>query len=205
MKTLYIDIYFLINFTVDVLALYFAALFSRVPTSTRRICIAALIGAGGASALVFLPDVPFFKLFLSLFGYIVISALAVKPVSIKRRLKFAFAFVMFSALVGGGAYFLFDVFDKLLYDSLTDVGVDTVNRKLLIFSVLVLLSIGVFKMFISAFSSNQTEQYVKTRIVFLGKSLTLDAFVDSGNLAVDPMDMRPVLIIKEKYAKVLSF
>ena len=201
MKTLYIDVYFLINFTVDILALYFSAIFSKVPTSAKRLCVASLIGASVATLAVFLPSLPILKLLFSLFGFVLICAVAVKPVSFKRRVKLSFSFIMFSALVGGGAYFLFGAFDKLLSDSITEMSGGAVNRKLLLFSVIVLLSIGVFKMFVSAFSSNQTEEYVKTRINFLGKSVVLDAFVDSGNLAVDPMDMRPVLIIKEKYAR----
>lgn len=203
MKTLYIDVYFLVNFTVDVLALYFSSLFSKVPTSVRRISLAALLGGAVASILVFLPDLPVLKLLLSFGSLILISHVATKPVSRKRRLKFSFAFLMFSALVGGGAYFLFGVLDEFFYDSLANVSGAAVNRKMLLFSIVILLSIGVFKMFISAFSSNQTERRVKTNITFLGKSLTLDAFVDSGNLAVDPMDMRPVLILKETYAREL--
>ena len=53
--TLYVDVYFLINFTVDILALYFAAIFSKVPTSTRRLIISAVIGAFFAIGIVFLP------------------------------------------------------------------------------------------------------------------------------------------------------
>ncbi len=203
MKTFYIDVYFLINFTVDVLALYFSALFSKVPTSARRLCIAAFFGAAVATGVVFLSDEPFLKLAFSALSLILICVVATKRISMKRKLKFLVSFLMFSALVGGGAYFVFGIFDSLLSDSLSGLSGGTVNRKLLLFSVIVLLSIGVFKMFVSAFSSNQTERYIETEISFLGKSIKLEAFVDSGNLAVDPMDMRPVLILKRQCAREL--
>ena len=203
MKTIYIDVYFLINFTVDLLALYFAALFSKVPTTRRKICLAALLGALFATGAMFLPNIPIVKLALSILSLILMCLVATKRVTLKRRLKHAFSFFIFSALVGGAAYFLFGVLDGLLSDTLTDLGGGTVNRKLLIFSVIVLLSIGVFKMFVSVFSSSSAERHVLTEINFLGKSIRLDAFVDSGNLAVDPMDMRPVLIIKEGCAREL--
>lgn len=203
MKTLYIDVYFLINFTVDVLALYFAAVFSKVPTSLRRLIISSLLGAAIAVCAVFLPDFPIIKLAVSAISLVVICIIATKRVSFKRRVKFLFAFILFSAMVGGGAYFLFGVLDNLLSDSLAEMGGGAVNRKLLFFSLIVLLSIGVFKMFVSVFSSNQSERFVETEISFFGKSISLEAFVDSGNLAVDPMDMRPILILKEKYAREL--
>lgn len=203
MKTLYIDVYFLINFTVDVLALYFAAVFSKVPTSLRRLIISSLLGAAIAVCAVFLPDFPIIKLAVSAISLAVICIIATKRVSFKRRVKFLFAFILFSAMVGGGAYFLFGVLDNLLSDSLAEMGGGAVNRKLLFFSLIVLLSIGVFKMFVSVFSSNQSERFVETEISFFGKSISLEAFVDSGNLAVDPMDMRPILILKEKYAREL--
>ena len=203
MKTLYIDVYCLINFTVDVLALYFSALFSRVPSTGRRLCISSALGASIASAAVFLPDIPLLKMSISVLSLVLISFVATKRISNKRRTKFLFAFLMFSSLVGGGAYFLFGVFEGLLSDSLAEISGDTVNRKLLLFSLIVLLSIGVFKMFVASFSSNQTESHIETHITFFDKSITLESFVDSGNLAVDPMDMRPILIIKEKYAREL--
>ena len=58
-------------------------------------------------------------------------------------------------------------------------------------------------MFISLFSSNATERSVRIKISFLGKSVLTDAFVDSGNLAIDPMDMNPVLIIKNNVARCI--
>mgnify|MGYP003299422300 CR=1 FL=1 len=201
MKTFYIDVYFLINFTVDVLAFYFAAFFGKVPTTSLRLCVAAALAGAVATAGVFLPDIPAVKLLFFSVSFAIVGAIATKKVSLKRKIKFLLAFLMFSALVGAGAYFLFGVFEGLLSDSLAEVGESTVNRKLLVFSIIILLSIGVFKMFVSVFSSNQTERHVEVEIIFLGKSITLEAFVDSGNLAIDPMDMRPILILKEKSAR----
>ena len=199
MQTLYIDVYFLINFTVDILALYFAALLSKVPTSVKRLILSALVGAMGAVAIILMPEQALPKLFLSAISLVFMTFLATKRVRLMRRAKFTFSFFIFLALVGGGTYYLWDVFDKFLYGKIDDSG-GIANRKLLFFSIVVLLSIGVFKMIVSFFSNIESEGNVEIEITFCNKSIRLEAFVDSGNLAMDPMDMRPVLFIKSNVA-----
>ena len=86
--TLYIDVYFLINFTVDILSLYFAAIFSKVPTTSKRIIIAGFLGAVAAVGIVFLPEVMLLKLVASFLSLIIMGYVATKPVKIKRKTKF---------------------------------------------------------------------------------------------------------------------
>ena len=199
MQTLYIDVYFLINFTVDILALYFAALFSKVPTSVRRLILSALLGALAAVGIILMPEKTLPKIFFSAVSLIAMTSFATKRVRLVRRAKFTFSFFMFLALVGGVTYYLWDVFDKFLYEKIDGFG-GVANRKLLFFSIVVLLSIGVFKMIVSFFSNIESEGNVEIEIAFGDKRLRLEAFVDSGNLAIDPMDMRPVLFIKSNVA-----
>ena len=90
--TLYVDVYFLINFTVDILALYFAAIFSKVPTSTRRLIISAVIGAFFAIGIVFLPEIVLLKFITSAISLFIIGYIATKPVKIIRKIKFIFSF-----------------------------------------------------------------------------------------------------------------
>jgi len=202
MQTFYVDIYFLINFTVDLLALYFAAYFSKIPTTAPRLLISAIIGAFTAVAAFFTQDSVLLTCAATLLGLIVMSAVGVGRASLRRRIKFAFAFLMFSALVGGAAYFLWDILDRAFAGGLP-INDESVNGKLLMFSIVILVCIGVFRMFVSLFSSNGTERALKIRIDFLGKTVDTEAFIDSGNLAVDPMDMRPVLILKPNVARAV--
>ena len=200
MQTLYIDVYFLINFTVDILALYFSVMLSKVSTTTVRLIISALIGATAAVLIVFLPESALLKLACAGVSLFFVSFFATKRVSLRRKVKFTAAFIIFEALVGAGAYFLWGILDKNLYGKFEGAG-GAVNRKFLFFSVIVLLSIGVFKMIVSFFSNIESEGSVEIEIEFQGRVLRTEAFVDSGNLAVDPMDMSPILLIKEGVAK----
>ena len=200
-KTLYIDVYFLINFTVDILSLYFASSFSKVPTSSKRLIIAALAGALIAVFVVLLPEIKVIKYLLSTVGLLIMGIIAPKKVTAKRRIKFIFAFLIFEALAGGGVSFFWGFLDK--YISRLFIGIEggAVNRKMLFLSLIVLLSIGVFKMLVSFFSNIESEGSVEIEISFLDKNKKITAFIDSGNLAVDPMDMSPVLLLKKDVAK----
>ena len=47
------------------------------------------------------------------------------------------------------------------------------------------------------------KRVVRIKIRFLDRTVSTEALVDSGNLAIDPMDMRPVLIIKKEVARCI--
>lgn len=201
MQTLYIDVYFLINFTVDFLALYFSTVFSKVPTTAKRLVIASLVGALAASFMIFLPEVPALKLLCSTATLTLCAFLAIKKVSVKRRVRFLIAFLVFEAISGGCVSFLWGIFDKYFYSAFSSMETVPVNRKLLLFSVIVLIFIGVFKMIVSFFSNIAYEGAAKIEISLFDKKITAEAFIDSGNLAVDPMDMQPILFVKEELAR----
>ena len=203
MRTLYIDVYFLINFTVDILSLYFASRFSKVPTNSKRLIFASLIGAFVAVGAVFLPEYPILKLVVSAVSLCLMGWIAPKGVSVIRKGKFIFAFLIFEALTGGAVSFAFGIFDKYISNIFDGTEGGAVNRKMLVLALIVLLSIGVFKMLVSFFSGIESEGSVDIEISFFENKAVVSAFVDSGNLAVDPMDMSPVLLIKKDLAKTI--
>ena len=201
MKTLYIDVYFLINFVVDLLSLYFASLFSKTPTNVKRLILASVIGATVAVIAVFLPEVISIKLLLSFIGLMLMGFIAPRPIKIKRKIKFVLSFLIFTSLIGGAVTFLWSFLDTYASKIFIDASGSVVNRKTLLLSIILLLSMGVFKMIVSFFSSNESDRSVELEICFLEKTTVTSAFVDSGNLAVDPMDMCPLLILKNNLAK----
>ena len=203
MKTLYIDVYFLINFTVDLLALYFASCFSKVPTSTKRLLISSAVGALIAVGVVLLPEYAILKFIIATAGLIAMGFIAPKRISARRKLKFVFAFLIFEALLGGAVSFLWGILDKYISNFFDGAEGGAVNRKMLFLSLIVLLSIGVFKMLVSFFSNIESEGSVDVEISFLDNTAVVSAFVDSGNLAVDPMDLSPILLLKKEVAKTI--
>ena len=203
MQTLYIDVYFLVNFTVDILSLYFAALFSKVRTSVKRLLLSSVLGAVISVLIIILPEWLLLKLSVIVLGTILIGFVGIMPVSLVRHFKFTVSFFIFESLVGGITYMLYGLLDSILGKSGIEGEGGSENQRLLLFALIVLLSIGVFKIIISFFSGTFCERSIEVEIRVLDKEILFEAFIDSGNLAVDPMDMQPVLFIKEELARKL--
>lgn len=203
MRTLYIDVYFLINFTVDLLSLYFAACFSKIPTSTRRLLLSAFLGAAAATVIVLLPEIPILKFVLATVGLVAMGIIAARKVRSKRKVKFICALIIFESMIGGFVTFIWNFLDKYISDLFEGAEGGAINRKMLFLSLIILLSIGVFKMIVSFFSNIESEGNVEVEISFLEKRISVIAFVDTGNLAIDPLDMSPILMIKKDVAKSL--
>ncbi len=199
MQTFYVDVYFLINFTVDLLALYLAVRVAHVRCGVARLCLAAAIGGAVAVVDVFLPSPSLIRPLIFI-GCLVITAVIVAPgASLRRRGKLLLLFATVSLLLGGAVSFCYSLLDRMLGDlEIEEVGGE--NRGALILAVLVLFSIGVIKLLIMIFSDMLNEKTVTVEITVADTSVTADAMLDSGNLVKDPMNMNPVIFIKPSLA-----
>lgn len=198
MKTLYIDIYFLINFTVDLISLHFAAMLSRTKTSNKKLLISALLGALSACVSVLIAS-PLVSLIMFLATIIVASVFCCIGSSHKGRAVFGISLMIFLSLVGGIVSFIWNLLEDAFSDYLIEG--DVVNRKMLFFSLIALLSIGVFKMLITIMSTGKIDTTVEIKMQFLDQECYAEALIDTGNLAMDPLGMKPVLIIKKELAR----
>ena len=201
MRTLYIDVYFLINLTVDILSLYFACILSKIPTTTRRLVAASVFGSMCAVGVVLLPENVIVKIIFCGVGLMFIGYVTPKGVTWRRRIKFTLAFLAFESLVGGIVSLIWNLFDKYISRYFDSSEGGAINRKMLFLALIVLLCIGVFKMLVSVFSNVESEGSVDLEISFLNQVETISAFIDSGNFAKDPMDMSPVILIKKEIAR----
>ena len=194
METIYIDVYFLINFTVDVLALYCASSFSKISTTVRRLIIAAFIGATYAVFGILFIERPEIMYILAVIILLLMVIVTSKGVGSYRRLKYTVAVVIFNVIIGGLVYYGYCFLDGFIgIDDFESSGGE--NKNLLILSLIVLLSIGALKLFLSAFANSKCEKMTEILVEYNGVETRFEAFVDSGNLAVDPFDKTPVMLI----------
>ena len=202
MQTLYIDVYFLINFTVDLLALYFSSGFAKIPVSTPRLIIYALIGGSYAVFAVLFITRQRIMYPISFLLFIIMIFISAKRVGFYRKIKYAAAFFLFQIIIGGLVYYSYCTLDKVLNtENLSNIGGE--NQKLLILSLIVLLSIGTLKLIIAFFGSVKSEKNASLIIEHAGRKITCEALVDSGNLLKDPFDKTPVMLINQKAAEEL--
>jgi len=200
MQTLYIDVYFLINFTVDILALYFSVRLLNIKTSFARLCISS-----GFCSVIAIIDV-FSQGWLMAGALFIVNAIVVLFVSVgeitlSRRVKLAVLFYIFMMLLGGVVSLMYNVIDRFI----GGIGLEgeVHNRGLLIFSLIILCSIGVLRGVIMIFSNRAADRTVRVMLEVADKSIECEALVDSGNLAKDPMGLKPILFISKKLAERL--
>ena len=198
MKTVYIDVYFLINFTVDLLAFHLASLFTKVRIKNTRLLFATLFSALFACVVLFLELRAWIMIVVSLVMMFAISYVLVSGISMTRRMRIMAAFLLFLTIIGGLVYLAFNIMDAYFPDQ---VATTVENRRLLTLSMLILLSIGIIRLLFLLFFHSTTETVAHLKIELLGNSIECDALVDSGNLLKDPIDLTPVMMIKVNLAK----
>ena len=201
MVTFYVDIYFLVNFTVDTLAIAFAYVFAGVRQRKGRTVVGALFGSLFAVITVLLPEYILLKIIGGVLGLLAVILICAGDVAMVRKARFGASFLIFCALLGGMVTYLFSIFEKMLGGSLGELTSDGTNRKLLLIAVAILIAIGLFKIIVALFSGRITSSSVSVRISLLDETFEAEGLVDSGNLACDPMDSAPVILIKESTAR----
>ncbi len=201
MRIFYIDVYFLINFTVDLLALYFSAALLHFPMHRVRLSIAAAVGAAFASASVLLYERTALVFALSLLSLFVMVLLVARGASLYRRIRFALSFFLFQLLIGGIVHWGYGALKNGLGNIQATDGVE--NRGLLYLSVLILLAIGILRLSMGLLSHARSEKSLSVEITVGEKSYAGAALVDSGNFLRDPLDGSAVVLIKPSAARRL--
>ena len=199
MKTIYIDVYFMINFTVDILAVFMASRMVHLKISIKRLIFAGTLGSVLATAELFIKSKLTHILLAALFLLLLILILC-KGISTSRTIKFILSFYISAFLISGLVSFVYGLLDRYIDNHFIDTS-DSTNRKAIIFSLIILLIIGALRLFIMIFSDTVEKRTVGLHIGLGVKTIELEALVDTGNLVKDPMSMNPVIFIKRCEAK----
>ena len=196
MQTVYIDVYFLINFSLNVISLYFAVMLAHADSSSPRIlttgCILSLLSV----LYLFLPEGHAISLSLSVLVGMIIIFFSVRRASIRRRISVLASFFIVELIFGGAVNYFYSVLERLV-KGYTVGEYEYTNGGILLLALFVLLSVGIIRLFILMFRARFDKSIVKIAIIHKEKRIMLDALVDSGNLLRDPFDSSAVLLIKE--------
>lgn len=196
MKTLYIDVYFLINFTVDLLSLYFGALFAKVRSNVKRLIAASFISALCACVVVLTNLTGLFYVFLLIFNALIITVVLCGKISVIRQIKLFIAFLVFETLIGGFVTLVYGFLDRYFYPLFENGMIGAENKNLILLALIILIAFGILRLLLIIFSGSATETNATLTISILGKETAVDALVDTGNLVTDPMDSSAVVIVK---------
>ncbi|MBQ3016937.1 MAG: sigma-E processing peptidase SpoIIGA [Clostridia bacterium] len=204
MQTFYIDIYFLINFTVDILALYFSALFTKVESTVKRLILSSTFGALLASVIALVVPVGFVFLAILLIGTWLTIEIFINKSTLLRKFKFYIAFLVFETLIGGFVNLIYNLLDTYIYPIVSTETFGAQNRTLLILSLIILIAYGLLKLLYSAFNNIGAEKNIEITIGLNDKEERITGLVDSGCLVCDPLDARPVIIVKKNSLEMIK-
>ena len=196
----YVDLYFVINASMDFLCMLITARLLHRRTGTWRLLAGAVLGGLYAVAALLLGFAGVWGFVLDCMTAAVLSAV----VFFSRRMRFfrvlqaAIVYILVSMVLGGIMTALYTWLNrlKLPFEALQSDGVSV-----LIFGIMALTAGLVTSRGGKWFGLSQKTESVGVEAVLLGRSVKLRAMVDSGNLLCDPVSGRNVIVADRKSLK----
>ena len=195
-QTVYADIYFLINFSMDFLALFLVAKLLDRKVVLLRFILAAALGGIYSCVALFLPFSGVFSFLIDAFACVVMTFVAVgKRKQIKDTLVFSLVFSAVSILLGGAMTALFNLFNKIGLDKLFGQGDGGDGISVWLFAILAIIS-GIISAFGGRFFKRKsTRRQGMLEIVYAGALAEIPCLLDSGNLLKEPISRLPCIVV----------
>ena len=195
-ETVYADIYFLINFSMDFLCLFLVARLMSEKLRLGRIAAAASFGGVYAVAALLVPLAGVWTVAFDIFACVVISFIAfVKCGRLRGTFGLAVVYTAVSIVLGGIMTALFNLFNRLgLSQMLSGGEASGDNPTVWILLILAIIGAVMTKLCGSFFRSRTTRRFAEIEITFEGRSIALRGIVDSGNLLREPISGKPCVV-----------
>lgn len=197
-QTVYLDIFFLINFSMDFLGLFLSGRLLGKRIRLLRIVLAAVIGGVYACiSLLFSSEIHGLAVFCV--DAVICLLMAFISVLEKKTFRDSFAFALVfgavSILLGGAMTALFNLFNKIGFDRL--FGDSSQGDGI---SVWFFLFLAVFSALFTAIGSKALKRKMmrkkgKLNIKYKGKSISLFCICDNGNLLREPISRLPCIVV----------
>ena len=203
MQTVYIDIYFLVNFSMDFLCLYLTAklLSERMPV--LRFILAAALGGVYANVSLLIPFGRGVSLLFDVLACAVICAVAFfRPRSWQRLFLYILVYTAVSAALGGSMTALYYLFNRSgIFDFIKSSDGDGISVWL--FAILALISAVITLVGGGGFKRKMSAREASVEITYKENSVILHGMTDSGNLLCEPVSGRPCIVVRRDKMKAL--
>ena len=193
-QDVYIDLLFLINFSMDYLCIYVCSKVLHRKMKLPRMLIAATLGGIYSVASLFLPISSALSLALDCAVCLVMCAIVYRERGrpIGSLLLATFLFIGISMMTGGCMTAIFNLLNKLNLP-LDLVEADGISTYL--FAALALIA-GIISLKSGQIISHRAPiKECKLHVKFCGKDFEFLGFSDSGNLVRDPITGKPIIFV----------
>ncbi len=193
----YIDLFFLINFSMDYICLYITAKVLRHKVKTAKFLLSSALGAIYAAVSLFLASPPALALVIDALVCLIMIAICFygKRGSTKNIFLSTLLYVGISMLLGGIMTALFNLLNKLEID-LSFLSNDGVHTYL--FAIIAIVSALLSIRGLSFITKKNRHREYFVDIDLLNKKCTLLGFVDTGNLVRDKISGKQIVFVDRK-------
>ncbi|MBE6600237.1 MAG: hypothetical protein E7640_03435 [Ruminococcaceae bacterium] len=194
-QTVFADLLFLVNFSMDFLCFYITSAILRKKLNTLRALLASIAGGVYSVAVLFAYIVPPFGLILDAAALLFMCA----AVFIERKAKFSriilstAVYIGVSVALGGMMTALFNLLNTLELP-LELLQVDSEGIPVWLFALFAAVSGAATLAGGRFFREKQSEKSARVEITLDGKTVSLYAVCDNGNLVRDPVSGKCVII-----------
>lgn len=188
----YVDVLFLINLSMDAISLYLTARLCSARFTIKRIVISSLVGALYSVLSVFCRFLPLIEIFLIIVVSFLMIVLAFDFSSFQEGVKYTVVFYIASSVIGGIISSLYTLMMQV-FDTKTLEAQNNVSLSML--AVVALLSIPLSMILTRLHGSGNMPKTTDLTIRVLGKSIKRIGMIDSGNLLVEPLSNKSVIVI----------
>ena len=194
-QTVYVDLYFLINFSMDFLCFFLLSKLLSLKLSFLRTLLASALGGVYACAALFLPVTTLPALIIDMAACILMCAVALlRPREVRRLLVCIPVYIAVSMVLGGTMTALFHLFNRL---ELPIENTDPDGISVWVFALLAIGSGLVTHLFGRFFSRRGTRREAMLEIGYEGRTRSLCALCDTGNLLRDPVGGKPCIVVDD--------
>lgn len=188
--TVYVDILFLVNFSMDILSLYLTFSITHQKLKKRTLIISALFGAFiGTGIILYLPSDWCGGLIEFLIG--VLTAFLMIEISHIGR-KIVIRSLIYESLILWGIGTLLSGIMTFLIEIIPKNNVYTSNSN---FTEVFILCCGISCLIVKVFCVSKTKKAETVSFVYSGRTIEFIGLCDSGSFACDPITLLPVIIV----------
>ena len=195
--TLYVDVLFAINFSMDFLALFISSMILHKKATKIRMIISSLLGATFGVIEVLSTLNWAWSLIFSLTVSILMCIIAYKEKYFKRLIFTLITFWIVSASLGGAMSFLYSVLNKVLSSVIKSFS-PSISYNGARFFIIVSLTAIVGIVFSRIFSKKKDVKSTEITVLIDKIEYKIKALCDSGNMLTEPISSRAVILVCEK-------
>jgi len=202
-QDVYVDILFLINFSMDYLCLYICSRIMCRKMRLKKLILASALGGAYSVLALFLPISGFFSLFADLLCCLLLCVIVYseKGRRFSSTLLCTFVFFGISMMMGGCMTAIFNMLNSL---DLPLEGIKADGLFTYIFAILAVIAGFISLRSGEVISQHSSAKECKLTIGFEGKEIVCQALVDSGNLVKDPISGKSVILIDRSVMSALA-